>query len=250
MDLGLAGRVALVTGGSKGIGRAIAAGLVAEGASVAISSRSRDRLADVAGELGVHAFVHDNADLHAIPQLIDEVQAALGPIEILVTNTGGPQPSPAPLHHTQDDWDAAYRTLVLAPIQTIAAVIDGMQERRFGRIVNVGSSTIREPSSTLMLSNTHRSATLAALKTIARDVAADGVTLNTVLPGRIATDRLYDLYGTRQAAEAIGAGEVPAGRLGTPDEFAAAVVFLCSDRAGYITGTALLVDGGLTRGVW
>ncbi|HEY5196759.1 MAG TPA: SDR family oxidoreductase [Solirubrobacteraceae bacterium] len=250
MDLGLTGRVALVTGGSSGIGRAIAAALVAEGARVAISSRSRDRLAEVAGELGVSAFVHDNADLQAIPQLIDEVQSALGPIEILVTNTGGPQASPAPLHHTQDEWEAAYRTLVLAPIQTIAAVIDGMQDRRFGRIVNVGSSTVREPSATLILSNSHRSATLAALKTIARDVAADGVTVNSVLPGRIATARLYDLYGSKQAAETLGTGEVPAGRLGTPEEFAAAVVFLCSDRASYITGTALLVDGGLTRGVW
>jgi 3-oxoacyl-[acyl-carrier protein] reductase len=250
MDLGLAGRVALVTGASKGIGRAIAAELVAEGAKVAISSRSRDRLAEVAGELGVHAFVHDNADLQAIPQLIGEVEDALGPIEILITNTGGPQPSPAPLHHAQDEWEAAYRTLVLAPIQMIAAVMDGMQERRFGRIVNVGSSTVREPSPSLMLSNSHRSATLAALKTIARDVAADGVTVNSVLPGRIATDRMYDLYGSKEAAETLGAGEVPAERLGTPEEFAAAVVFLCSDRAAYITGTALLVDGGLTRGVW
>jgi len=250
MDLGLEGRVALVTGASKGIGRAIAAELIAEGAKVAISSRSRDRLAEVSGELGVHAFVHDNADLDAIPQLIEEVQAALGPIEILVTNTGGPQPSPAPLDHSQDQWEDAYRTLVLAPIMTIAAVMDGMQERRFGRVVNVGSSTVREPSPSLMLSNSHRSATLAALKTIAREVAADGVTVNTVLPGRIATDRIFELYGTREAAETLGAAEIPAERLGTPEEFAAAVVFLCSDRAAYITGTALLVDGGLTRGIW
>jgi 3-oxoacyl-[acyl-carrier protein] reductase len=239
-----------VTGGSKGIGRAIAAELVAEGANVAISSRSRERLAEVAGQLGVHAFVHDSADLEAIPQLIAEVEAALGPIEILITNTGGPQASPAPLHHAQDEWEAAYRTLVLAPIQLIAAVMDGMQERHFGRIVNVGSSTVREPSPTLILSNSHRSATLAALKTIARDVAPDGVTVNSVLPGRIATDRLYDLYGSKEAAETLGSSEVPADRLGTPEEFAAAVVFLCSDRASYITGTALLVDGGLTRGVW
>jgi len=250
MDLGLAGRVALVTGGSKGIGRAIAAELAAEGAKVAISSRSRDQLAETAGELGVHAFVHDNADLQAIPQLIEEVQTALGPIDILITNTGGPQPSPAPLHHSQDQWEDAYRTLVLAPIQLIAAVMDGMQERRFGRIVNVGSSTVREPSPTLMLSNAHRSATLAALKTIARDVAPDCVTVNSVLPGRIATDRMFDLYGSKEFAETLGAADVPAERLGTPEEFAAVVAFLCSERASYVTGTALLVDGGLTRGVW
>jgi 3-oxoacyl-[acyl-carrier protein] reductase len=247
MDLGLTDRVALVTGGSKGIGRAIAAELVAEGARVAISSRSRERLAEVAGELGVRAFVHDNADLDGIGQLVAEVEAGLGPIEILVTNTGGPPASPAPLHHTPDEWEAAYRTLVLAPIGLVAAVMPGMQDRGFGRIVNVASSTVREPSATLMLSNSHRAATLAAFKTIARDVAADGVTLNSVLPGRIATDRLFDLFGSKEVAEAVGADEVPAGRLGTPEEFAAAVVFLCSTRAAYITGTALLVDGGLTH---
>jgi 3-oxoacyl-[acyl-carrier protein] reductase len=249
MDLGLAGRVALVTGGSKGIGRAIAAELVAEGARVAVSSRSRDRLAAVAGELGVHAFEHDNADLDAIPQLVAEVEAALGPIEILVTNTGGPPASPDPLSHTPEEWELAYRTLVLAPITLVQAVVPGMQDRGFGRVVNVASSTVREPSPTLMLSNSHRAATLAAFKTIARDVAPDGVTLNSVLPGRIATDRLFDLFGSKEVAESIGAAEIPAGRLGTPAEFAAAVVFLCSERAGYITGTALLVDGGLTHGI-
>ena len=107
MDLGLTGRVALVTGASKGIGRAIAAELIAEGAKVAISSRSRERLAEVSGELGAHAFVHDNADLDAIDQLVAEVEAALGPIEILVTNTGGPPASPAPLNHDRDEWEAA-----------------------------------------------------------------------------------------------------------------------------------------------
>jgi 3-oxoacyl-[acyl-carrier protein] reductase len=247
MDLGLTGRVALVTGASKGIGRAIAAGLVAEGARVAISSRSRERLAAAAGELGAHAFAHDNSDLDGIGQLVAEVESALGPIDVLVTNTGGPPASPAPLSHTREEWEAAYRTLVLAPVMLVAAVIPGMQERRFGRIVNVASSTVREPSPTLMLSNAHRAATLAAFKTIARDVAPDGVTLNSVLPGRIATDRLFDLFGSKEVAEAIGAAEIPAERLGTPEEFAAAVVFLCSEPASYITGTALLVDGGLTH---
>ncbi|MEA2298389.1 MAG: 3-oxoacyl-[acyl-carrier protein] reductase [Solirubrobacteraceae bacterium] len=249
MDLGLSGRVALVTGASKGIGRAIAAELAAEGARVAVSARSRERLAEVSGELGVHAFEHDNADIEAIDQLVAEVESALGPIEILITNTGGPPPSPAPLNHTVEEWEAAYRTLVLAPMMLVAAVMPGMQERRFGRIVNVASSTVREPSATLMLSNSHRSATLAAFKTIARDVAPDGVTVNSVLPGRIATDRLFELFGSKEVAESIGAAEIPAERLGTPEEFAAAVAFLCSERAGYITGAALLVDGGLTQSI-
>jgi 3-oxoacyl-[acyl-carrier protein] reductase len=129
----------------------------------------------------------------------------------------------------------------------VSAVLPGMKERGFGRIVNVASATVREPSERLMLSNAHRSATLAAFKTISRDVAASGVTLNTVLPGRIATERAYSLAGSKEDAEAFARAEIPAGRLGAPEELAAAVAFLCSARASYITGVALLVDGGLTR---
>lgn len=249
MDLGLEGRVALVMGGSRGIGRAIAAELVAEGANVAIAARSRESLAETAGEIGAHAFEHDNAAIEAVDQLLAEVRSGLGEIEVLVTNTGGPPPSPNPLSHEPEEWLAAYRTLVLAPMALIERVMPGMRARGWGRIVNVASSTVREPSPTLMLSNSHRAATLAAFKTIARDVAPDGVTVNSVLPGRIATERLFDLFGSREVAETIGAAEIPAERLGTPEEFAAAVAFLCSTRASYITGAALLVDGGLTRAV-
>ena len=247
MDLGLEGRVALVLGASKGIGRAVATELAAERASVAIASRSREPLEQLAGEIGATAFEHDNAQLDRIPALIDAVTQALGPVDILVTNTGGPPASTDPLGQSREEWESAYRTLVLAPLELIRAVLPGMRERGFGRIVNIGSWTIREPLPNLMLSNSHRSATFAAFKTIARDVAGSGVTLNTVLPGRIGTDRLYSLSGGREQAEAIGRSEVPAGRLGTPQEMAAAVAFLCSARASYITGTGLLVDGGLSR---
>jgi 3-oxoacyl-[acyl-carrier protein] reductase len=247
MDLGIEGRVALVLGASRGIGRAVAQELAAEGARVAISARTPEPLEQLAAEIGATAFPHDNADLDAVPALIDAVTQALGPIEILVTNTGGPPASADPLAQSREDWEAAYRTLVLAPLALIAAVLPGMRESGFGRIVNIGSWTVREPLPNLMLSNSHRSATFAAFKTLAREVAGSGVTLNTVLPGRIGTDRLYALSGGREQAEAIGRSEVPAGRLGTPAEMAAAVAFLCSTRASYITGVGLLVDGGLSR---
>ncbi len=247
MDLGIDGRVALVLGASKGLGRAVAAELAREGARVAVASRNEEALGAVADAIGARAFVHDNADLDAIPKLVDGVATALGPIEILVTNTGGPPPRPDPLSHPRGEWELAHRTLVLAPLELIGAVMPGMRERGWGRIVNIASWTVREPSPNLTLSNSHRSAALAAFKTVARDVAGSGVTVNSVLPGRIGTDRLYELVGSRDRAEEVGRTEVPAGRLGTPEEIAAAVAFLCSERASYITGVGLLVDGGLSR---
>jgi 3-oxoacyl-[acyl-carrier protein] reductase len=249
MDLGIAGRVALVMGASKGIARAIAAELAAEGARVAIASRSRERVDAAAAEMGAQGFVHDSGDLAGTPALVAEVESALGPVDVLVTNTGGPPAGPDPLGFGQEEWESAYRDLVLAPLALVREVLPGMRERGWGRIVNVASTTVREPAPALMLSNVHRAATLAAFKTIARDVAGDGVTLNTVLPGRIATDRLFELLGSQEDAEAMAAVEIPAGRLGTVEEMAAAAAFLCSARASYITGVALLVDGGLTRAV-
>lgn len=249
MDLGLTGRVALVTGASKGLGNAIAAALVAEGAIVAITSRSRERADAAAQAIGARGFVHDSADLDAVPALLADVERELGPVDVLVTNTGGPPAGPDPLGFAREQWRAAYDDLVLAPLALVQALVPGMRERGFGRIVNVVSTTAREPSPVLMLSNSHRAATLAAFKTIAREVAGDGVTLNSVLPGRIATDRLHELYGSSAAAAASAAGDIPAGRLGTPDEFAAAAVFLCSGPASYITGQALAVDGGLLRAI-
>ena len=243
MDLGIEGRVALVMGASKGIGAAVARELAGEGARVAVASRSLEALEQLAGEIGAHAFAHDNADLDSVPALVEAVTTALGPIEILVTNTGGPPSGPDPLAFTREQWEQAHRTLVLAPIELIGAVVPGMRDRNWGRIVNIGSLTVREPMSILMLSNSERAATLAAFKTIAGYVAGSGITLNTVLPGRIGTDRLFALLGGGPP-DALAA-EVPAGRVGTPEELAAAVAFLCSARASYITGTALLVDGGL-----
>jgi 3-oxoacyl-[acyl-carrier protein] reductase len=246
MELGLEGRVTLVTGASRGIGLGIARELAGEGAAVAVSSRSRERIEAAAAEIGARAFVHDSADLAAAPDLVERVEGELGPIEILVTNTGGPAAG-GPLGLPRDGWEAAYRDLVLGPMALIERVAPGMRERGFGRILNVASSGVREPIATLVLSNAHRSAIVATFKTLARDLAAHGVTLNTLLPGRIATDRLAELFGSLDEAEELAREEVPAGRLGTVDEMAAAAAFLCSERAGYITGVTLLVDGGLTR---
>ncbi len=249
MDLGLRGRTALVTGASKGLGYAIAAALAAEGARVAITSRNQQRVTEAARTIGAKGFVHDSADLEAIPGLVARVEEELGPVEILVTNTGGPPSGPDAFGFSTEQWQTADTTLVLAPLAFIKATLPKMRRRRWGRIVNIGSVSVREPIPNLMLSNVHRAATLAAFKTIARQVAVDGVTLNTLLPGRIATDRMYELYGSRQAADEVARTEIPAGRLGSPDEFAAAATFLCSTRASYITGAAIPVDGGMQQSI-
>jgi 3-oxoacyl-[acyl-carrier protein] reductase len=249
MDLGIDGRVALVTGASSGIGRAIAAELAREGAGVAISSRSREKIDATAAEIGATGFVLDSADLDAIDGTVAEVERKLGPVDILVCNTGGPPSGADPLGFSREQWEAAYRTLVLAQITLIERVLPGMRERGFGRIVNVASTSVREPIPNLMLSNAHRASLVTAFKTIARHVAADGVTLNTLLPGRIATARAYSMAGSPEEAEAAAAKEVPAGRMGKPEEMAAAAAFFCSAPASYVTGETLAVDGGVTRSI-
>ncbi len=249
MDLGISDRVALVTGASKGIGRGVAAELVAEGARVAVSSRSRENIEATAAEIGAHPYVHDSADLDAIGPLVDDVERDLGPVDILVLSTGGPPAGPDPLGFPREQWEAAHRELVLAPMAFIDRIVPGMRERGFGRVVAISSSASREPIDAIMLSNSHRPGLLGAFKTLARTVAADGVTFNSILPGRIATDRILGIGGSREAVEEAAAREIPAGRLGTVEEIAAAAAFLCSERAAYVNGVALLVDGGLTRSI-
>jgi 3-oxoacyl-[acyl-carrier protein] reductase len=248
VDFGLADRVALVTGGSQGIGRGIAEALIAEGAQVAISSRSAERIEATAGEIGAHPFVHDSNDLDHIPHLVYAVTSALGSIDILVTNTGGPPLGPDPLGFADQEWEDAYRHLVRSPIALVKHVIPGMREGNWGRILNVASTTVREPSPVLMLSNSHRAAAVAAFKTLARHVAADGVTVNSILPGRIATNRLFQ-FGPREMVEQAARSDVPAQRLGTVEELGAVAAFLCSAPASYVTGVALPVDGGLLHGI-
>jgi 3-oxoacyl-[acyl-carrier protein] reductase len=249
MDLGIAGRVALVTGASSGLGLGIARALVAEGARVAISSRTWDRISEAASLAGASPFVFDAGDPSKAAALISEVEAGVGPVEILVANTGGPPVGPDALGFDAAQWDAAYRTLVRTPIELARHAVPGMRARGWGRILASSSNVVREPLPNLVLSQAHRSALLAAFKTLARQVAHEGVTVNTLLPGRIDTDRLRTVYGSQEAVDRMAREEIPAGRLGRVEEYAAAAAFLCSERASYITGVALLVDGGLTRGV-
>src|SRR5262245_12135429 len=169
MDLGIEGRTALVLGASRGVGRGIASSLAREGARVAIASRSRDRLEDAAAAIDGEAvpFVADTLDLDRLRELPDEVASELGPVQILVTNTGGP-PYGGSFDHGRDQWESAYRELVLAPRTLIEAVLPGMRERGWGRIVNVGSTSTREPIPGLALSNAHRMAAVGMVKTLAR----------------------------------------------------------------------------------
>jgi 3-oxoacyl-[acyl-carrier protein] reductase len=250
MDLGIEGRVALVGGATQGIGRAVAEVLIAEGARVVITARDEVRTAAVAAEVGAAAgYGWDSGDLEGAVTLITRVREDVGEIDILVTNTGGPPTGPDPLAFSDEQWELAHRTLVMAPLALARLVVPGMRERRWGRIVGIASTTVREPIGALMLSNAERSATLAAFKTLAQQLAGDGITVNTLLTGSIATERAASMHGSMQAAEQAAAARVPAGRIGRPEEMGWAAAFLCSERAAFITGAALAVDGGVLRGI-
>jgi 3-oxoacyl-[acyl-carrier protein] reductase len=235
MDLGLNGRVALVMGASRGLGRGIAEALEREGARVAAASRSGP-------------FVADTGDLERMAALPAEVEAEIGPIDILVANTGGP-PLGGAHEHDLDEWQAAYRSLVLAPRALTAAVLPGMRERHWGRILNVGSTSTVEPIPGLNLSNAHRMAAVGFFKTLAGEVAGQGITVNTIATGRFATERLAATAGSIEAAEEAARTQVPAGRLGRAEEYGDLAAFLCSERAAYITGAVVPIDGGLLRSV-
>jgi len=255
VDLGIEGRVALVMGASKGIGRGVASSLAREGVRVAVASRSRERIEQAASEIAaehgaeVRGFTADAAEVEVLPGLVRAVEEAFGPVEILVTNAGGP-PIGDSLSFAGDQWEAAYRSLVLAPMALITAVVPGMRERRWGRIVNITSSSTRQPIPGLMLSNSHRLAAVGAFKTLADELARDGILVNSVAPGRIATDRIAKVVGKPLAELAHEPQpDVPVGRLGTVEEMGDVVAFVCSERASYVNGVNLLVDGGLVRAI-
>jgi 3-oxoacyl-[acyl-carrier protein] reductase len=250
VDLGISGRIALVMGASRGIGRGIAKALAREGAKVALASRSRERLEEAAAEIGGETAIleADAEDPERLTELPGLVADALGTVEILVTNTGGPPPGGA-LDNPREEWERAYRSLVLAPRALVEAALPAMRERRWGRIVNVGSSSVREPIPQLTLSNAHRMAAIGFFKTLAAEVAGEGITVNTVATGRFATDRLASNWGSWEEMRRRAPEGVPAGRLGQPEEFGDLVAFLCSERAAYLTGTVIPLDGGLLRSV-
>ena len=257
MRIDLSGKRALVLGASGGLGGAIARGLGEAGARVAVSGRSDDRLA--AQFPDAEAYPRIVADLAAPGvgrAIAARAEAALGGVDILVNNSGGPPPTTA-LGATEDQWRAQFDAMVMALVDLTGALVPVMRARGWGRIVTVASSGVVAPIPNLALSNALRAALLGWSKTLAGEVAGDGVTVNFVLPGRIATPRVAAL--DRANAERSGRTEdevakaalatIPAGRYGEPEEFAAAAVFLASPQASYITGTTLRVDGGALRNV-
>jgi 3-oxoacyl-[acyl-carrier protein] reductase len=256
VDLGLDRRVAFVAAGSKGLGRAVADALTAEGAAVAICARGREALDEAVSAIQarggrVHAVVADVSSDADVAHAVGEAERALGPIDILVTNSGGPRAgrfetlSPA-------DWETAARVLLASAVNFTRAVLPGMRARRWGRILNVTSIAAKQPVEGLMLSNSLRAAVTAFGRTLANEVAADGVTVNNVMPGYTRTERVVELsthmaateHTTTEAIVARWETEIPMRRLGEPHEFGALVAFLASERAAYITGQSIAVDGG------
>jgi 3-oxoacyl-[acyl-carrier protein] reductase len=244
MNFGLAGKRALVTGASRGLGRAVASALRSEHAQVAICARDASRLRDTAGALGALAFARDLTPRGSAILLAEEVIATMGGIDILVVNTGGP---PVGTFEAVDDpdWISAIDGMFLSAVGLIRAVLPGMRERKWGRILIVTSVAGREPHPALVLSNAVRPALHGLVNALSREVAADGITVNALLPGFTLTERLQELG----VDEATIAQKVPAKRMGRPEEFAALATFLASEQAGYICGQAIACDGGMLRSI-
>ena len=260
MNLGLEGKRALVGGATSGLGAAIARALAAEGAEVLLWARDDERLARSAAAFGsatgtrTATVAADASSPGAGRIVLDAVQERLGGADIAILNSGGPPPVD-PLATSADGWAQALQLLLLTPVEIATGLLPGMRRRGWGRIVAVLSSGIQEPIPNLVYSNAGRAALVAWLKTASAAAAADGVTINGVVPGRIATPRTRALDEGRAGAEGTSPEEVrraseatiPTRRYGTPEEFAAAVTFLASDLAGYQTGSLVRVDGGLVR---
>ncbi len=256
VDLGLMGTVALVLGGGGGLGRAISLGLAQEGVAVAIGDIDAEAAARTAAAVQAIggtalALSWDLADLSVCADRICAIEAAFGRIDILINNTGGPPPTPVA---GQDAalWHRSFQEMVLSVIAVTDRILPGMRARRWGRIVTSTSSGVVAPIPNLGLSNTLRLSLVGWSKTLAREVAADGITSNIVLPGRIATDRIHFLDRKKAEREnralsdvvAESTASIPVGRYGTPQEYADTVTFLASKRAAYITGSVIRVDGG------
>ena len=256
MDFGIRGRVALVCGASKGIAYATAEALAREGCSLAICSRDHAAITAAATRLEalgvpVLAIVADLATVDGIEAVVRETHSRYGHVDILIANTGGPPTAPA-LEHDWAAWTKASELLLRSAVELTRALVPGMRERKWGRVVSITSKAVKEPVPSLVLSNSLRAAVTGYLRTLANEVAKDGVTINTVLPGFTATERLDALAAansqrTGVTTEQVFAGwvaQTPAGRLGKPEECAATIAFLTSEQAAFITGQAILVDGG------
>ncbi len=262
MDLGLRGKRALVLGATGGLGFAVAMALAREGADIVASGRSPDRLADVESRLGgaaegrVTSAACDLAKEADVDALADRALAAFGGIDILVNNTGGPPPGPVSAV-APETWRIHFESMVLSVIRLTGRLLPGMRERRWGRILTSTTSGVVQPSPELGISNTLRASLVTWSKTLANEVAAEGVTVNVIVPGRIHTARVDAL--DRLAAERSGRPlaevqadrrrAIPMGRYGEPEEYGAVAAFLVSERASYITGSMVRVDGGYIRSV-
>ncbi|HEV3092612.1 MAG TPA: SDR family oxidoreductase [Candidatus Cybelea sp.] len=252
MDLKIAGRTALVTGSSSGIGRAIALALAAEGVRLALAARRLDQLEEVAAEARARGaaeaavFALDIADPHSVAALHPALRKAFGDPDIVILNGGGPKAGRFS-ELALEDWDRAYRLLLRGMLQLLEIAVPPMRARKWGRVVALTSTSVKQPIDNLTLSNAFRTALVAALRTLAVEVAPDGVTVNAIATGRIDTPRLRELYGNDEAKLRAAGAEVPIGRTASPEEFAPMAAFLCGEPAGYVTGQTISVDGGLVR---
>ena len=259
MDLGIRGKNALVCGASKGLGRGCARSLAREGCNVTIVARDREQLEKTAGE--IRAATGAKITVAATDITTDEGRvaalAAAGTLDILVTNAGGP-PTGDFRQFTREDWLRAVSANMLTPIELIRATVDGMMARGFGRIVNITSGAVKAPINVLGLSNGARSGLTGFVAGIARETVRHNVTINNLLPGAFATERLGSLFAAQGKARGVAAEvvaeerrkQIPAERFGQPEEFGEACAYLCSAQAGYITGQNFLIDGGSYPGTF
>ena len=260
MDLGLKGRVAIVAAASTGLGRAVAQELAQEGAEVAICARTPADLMTAATQIRQatgRAIFHQSVDVtnsDAVAGFVAAVEHRFGRVDICVTNSGGP-PSKYFKDTQETDWRSAIDQLLMSTVFFARETLPRMQKNKWGRLITITSYAVKQPVEGLLLSNSVRSAVAGLAKTLANEYGAHGITVNNVCPGYTRTERLNELAATISARSGVPAQEVfakwereiPAGRLGTPEEFAAVVAFLASDRAAYVTGTSIAVDGGIVR---